>query len=72
MKKRSDWQGEDWPECPNNSRHGQMQPDPNGGWFCDECKAAHTPRSRETYRWGGFRVYACKWDAPEKSKEEKK
>ena len=72
MKKKSAWQSPDWPKCPNNEKHAGMSPDENGGWFCQACKDAHTPRSREAYRWGGIRVYACYQEDQGDKKEEEK
>ena len=51
MKKRSEWQGQDWPVCPNNARHIGLVPDKNGGWVCEECRDNRTARSREPFRW---------------------
>lgn len=48
-KRTSEWESGQWPVCPNNSRHG-LTPDPNGAWVCEECKAAHKPRSKTPFR----------------------
>lgn len=50
-KKKSEWEGEEAPECPNNSRHDGLTPDPNGAWRCNQCFEERKPRSREAYRW---------------------
>jgi len=50
-KKKSEWEGAPAPECPNNSRHNGLVPHERGGYVCEECLEAKTPRSREIYRW---------------------
>jgi ribosomal protein L37AE/L43A len=48
-KQTSSWESGKWPTCPNNIRH-TLVPDPNGAWVCEECKAAHKPRSKTPFR----------------------
>jgi hypothetical protein len=48
-RKTSEWESGPGPKCPNNIRHG-LVPDPNGAWVCEECKAAHKPRSKTPFR----------------------
>ena len=50
-KKKSEWEGDPAPGCPNNSRHDGLVPDSSGAWRCEQCFEERKPRGREAYRW---------------------